>query len=286
MISIWFVLALFFLFCFYVCMEKHLKSSQEKGKKEQRNLQEKDKKELLKEIRKSNDIRNEVSKIYRETLEKIVAGKIPTPPDFLHNQEELLEAFRKDTEKWAESIGELKGIEKDRFELEYLVLEARAAQIDPKLRPFIQPVASSFKEVVSALNKADVYGGEIKIEVFELKDPIMYASTKFKPHGRSAQKFIYIIFPNGRHWPINLTSSVITPDTPEDFQGGVSIMSRIGKLNFSIDVLMNGKYHFSTGRPSEGWPISLAGKTGDVDFLRDVVKCIFQRDLTLNCSKK
>ncbi len=265
MISIWFVLALVCAFLFYVCMEKHIRSSQEK-----------DKKELLKEIRKSNAAMDNFSKVYRETLEKVVAGKIPAPPDFLHNQKQLLGDFSKDTEEWAKSVGGLKGMEKDKFELEYLALEARAAQIDAKLRPFIQPVASSFKEVVSALNKANVYGGEIKIEVFKLKDPIMYASTKFKPHRRSAQKFMHIVFPDGRQWSIDLTSSIVTSDTPEDFQGGVSIMSRIGKHNFSIDVLMNGKYHFSAEK------LSLAGKTGDVDFLQDVVKCIFQKDITLN----
>lgn len=218
--------------------------------------------------------------IYRNTLEQWAAKQIPPPPEFLQQQQQTLSNLAKDTEEWAKSISKVKGMEKEKHDLEKLALEARAAELDAKLRPYLLPVVSTFKEVTAALNKEKAFGGDIKLEVFEIKNPIVTISTEYAPGGRSKQPFLSVSFSKGGVWHIELLSLLIRNN---ESTKGVNIALINSNIGFSLFVEENGKYTFQPrGDSLKGWPEQLMGKSGDVKFLHEVVKCIFQRELSLN----
>ncbi|MCQ9206873.1 MAG: hypothetical protein NG740_03215 [Omnitrophica bacterium] len=246
---------------------------------EQKTTLAKYKKEDMAERKRQAD---EYISTYRDTLNKIIKGEIPMPPNFVSEQKRNFEAYTKDIEAWARELGSLRGVEREKLELDHLALEARAAQIDAQIRPHIKPVITTFGEVISVLNKEKSFGGKIKLEVLEIKNTVVTVHSPYKRGGRSTQDFMRISFPNGKQWGIVLLSICVSPDALEGMQKGLNVLIRAERIGASIFIERDGIYRFSPrGDSVTKWPDEISNKTGGIGFLQTVVKNLFQQEMML-----
>ncbi len=257
-------------------------SEQRAGKEQRKDLQQRLETYRKEDISHRNEANEEQLAVWKRTMEKVISGEIPPPPDFVRKQEESILASAKDNEEWAQRLTGLRGEERNRLEAQHLALEARAVLLNAKLRPLFDNLVLSFRQQIDVLNKNNTFGGQIKCETFEVKGLLTVTHSELHPANMERVPVMQVLFPTGVKWDIVLPHRVIiaSPNT-EDTRLEMRIIG--DNVEAQIEIV-GDRYLFRSDRPIPSWfptEIREMQDVGGADYLARVVKALFEREMKL-----
>jgi len=287
---LWVLLPIILLFNITITVVDNLRVVKERNEsKSERNELKQDIAKISKE---REELKKDITQVYKDTLTKYINGEIVLPPDFENSNNSILSTVIQSSQGWADNLKDIKGLDKQDSELEYLALAAKAKEIDSKLLKPISEIKNVIIGLVNTLNENNTFNGAIHIEIYDLPNKFTPVKTKFEDEKILPIKLLKLNLPDGEEWYVTLYAAYISAEMPtENFEvdlefNKIWIESDREKLLVGISSENQDKYLIHRINSRHTWPEGLQSSFGDINYITKAIKIMFEHTIRWDSKKR